>query len=84
MFDVIDLLNGIIKGIGDTVEFLIDLIPWGSPFDLLQNVLDTELLSMINYFIPIPEMIALAESWGIAIAFWYLISVAARWLKLIQ
>lgn len=81
---IVDLLNGFIKTVGETIGNIINAIPLGSPFDAWQNVLDNDILGIINWFLPITEIIVTLEAWCLAIALWYLLSVVLRWLKAIE
>lgn len=78
---LIDFVNFCIKGIGDTVGDLIGLLSRWCPFYALEVALDGDFLGMINWFIPISEMIAILEGWGIAIGASYVVSIILRWLK---
>lgn len=55
-----------------------------SPFSSFHNLAgDVPFLGMVNWFVPVSEMIAIVEAWTVAIALYYLYSVVARWVKLI-
>ena len=43
-----------------------------------------DLLSQINFFLPIYEFGAILEAWLVAVGVYYAISVVARWLKAID
>jgi hypothetical protein len=54
------------------------------PFKAVQNTLDNEILAVINWFVPVLEIVVMLQTWVICIGLWYGISVALRWLKAIQ
>ena len=55
-----------------------------SPFTIVEHAGFADLISQINYFVPIYEMVSIAEAWLVAVAIWYGISVVARWVKAIE
>jgi hypothetical protein len=76
-------LQKLIDIAGTSLSFIVDLLPQ-SPFSLAQSSQFSDLLADINYFVPIYEFIAIGQAWLIAIAAYYLYSVFARWIKMIQ
>jgi len=77
------ILNKVIEIIGSIISVLYDLLP-NSPFNIISNSQFSELISQINYFLPVYEFVAIMETWLIAIAVFYLYSIFARWIKAIQ
>ena len=68
---------------GGFTSALIQLFP-RSPFKAwLQAAHNIPALSVLNYFLPISQMIAIMQLWLVAVALFYLYSVIARWVKLI-
>jgi hypothetical protein len=65
-------------------------LPNFCPFDNLMRYLNTsasgvgKFLGMLNWFVPIAEMVVVLEIWGTAIVIWYLASIALRWVKAIE
>lgn len=85
MGDIItDVLNGFIQTIVDTANSVFRSMPALCPFSAFQNLLSNDLLAMINWFIPMSEMVFILESWGAAVAGWYIFSIILRWLKAVQ
>jgi hypothetical protein len=80
---VVDFINTVIEQIGNLVTFLIGLLP-PSPFVAFQNLLSNDILSMVNWFIPLEQMIGLLDMWLKGILTWYAISVILRVVKLRQ
>lgn len=76
-------LQKLIDIAGTSLSFIVDLLPQ-SPFSLAQSSQFSDLLADINYFVPIYEFIAIGQAWLIAVAAYYLYSVFARWIKMIQ
>jgi len=73
----------IINGLGGLVNAA-EVLPT-SPFANAQAVtLDNELLAMLAWFVPFPQIIAVLQAWVIAIGTWYLAMKGMRWMKLIQ
>lgn len=78
----VQLLLDAIAAVGN----LIGLLFPPSPFTMLDHLPAQfqELVAGINYFLPIYEMVTIAEAWLIAVAAYYVISVIARWVKAID
>lgn len=60
---------------------LLPLSPFAGFIDSLEAV---PYLGYINYFIPVGAMLKIGTAWLSAIALFYLYSVLARWIKLIE
>ena len=71
----------------DAVAFVLNglfaLLP-KSPFSWVSASPFSDLLSKINYFIPVSDFLTLLEAWLLAIGVYYLYSVWARWVKAID
>ena len=70
--------------LGSLADGLVSLLPL-SPFtDMIATLEKMPYLGLINWFIPISGMVALAGGWLMAIGLYYAYSVVARWIKLIS
>lgn len=66
------------------LSVILSLLPL-SPFaDAIDNLSQLPYLAYLNYFVPINTFIKIGEAWLAAIALFYLYSVLARWIKLIE
>lgn len=64
--------------------FLLSILPT-SPFaPIIDNLEQLPYLGYINYFVPVGICIKIGEAWLAAIVVFYLWSVVARWIKLIE
>jgi hypothetical protein len=72
-------INGV-GGFGDAIGYL-----FLSPFERITNVIsDTQVLQMLNWVLPMAEIIAILQAWLLAIGGWYVAKVGLRWLKVIS
>lgn len=70
--------------LGSLADGLISLLPL-SPFtEMITTLEQFPYLGMLNWFIPIAQMVGIAGGWLLAIGLYYAYSVIARWLKLIS
>lgn len=80
-------LSSFLQLILDAVAFVLNglfaLLP-KSPFSWVSASPFSDLLSKINYFIPVSDFLTLLEAWLLAIGVYYLYSVWARWVKAID
>lgn len=66
------------------LSVILSLLPL-SPFtDAIDSLTELPYLAYLNYFVPINTFIKIGEAWLAAIALFYLYSVIARWIKLIE
>lgn len=66
------------------LAFLLSILPT-SPFaPISDNLEQLPYLGYINYFVPVGICIKIGEAWLAAIVVFYLWSVVARWIKLIE
>lgn len=76
-----------ISNIGITLIFLsyvISRLP-ESPFRaFIGGIQSIPYLDVLNWFIPVSEMIAVLQAWLLAITGYYIISLIARWIKVIE
>lgn len=80
IFIVFNKFIDIVSGMAD---FFYNILP-SSPFVILENSDFNDLISKINYFLPIYEFVGILEFWLIAISIWYIYSIFARWIKAIE
>lgn len=79
---IIKATNLLISGIGALGTSLIDLLP-DSPFNVL-NEIQIPYLEALNWLIPVNFMVSVLSYWVFAIGLYYVVSVALRWVKIIQ
>lgn len=66
------------------LAFLLSILPT-SPFaPIIDNLEQLPYWGYINYFVPVGICIKIGEAWLAAIVVFYLWSVVARWIKLIE
>ena len=66
------------------LSVILSLLPL-SPFaDAIDSLTQLPYLAYLNYFVPINTFIKIGKAWLAAIALFYLYSVIARWIKLIE
>lgn len=64
--------------------FVIGLLP-ESPFNTFISSLDTvPYLSYVNWFLPVTEMLAILQVWLAVVTSYILVSMVARWIKLVS
>lgn len=77
METVLSIFNNFFTGI-------YNLLP-NSPFNrMIELVGDIPYLAELNWFIPIPQIIAVAEIWLTAITVYYLYSAIMRFIRLVK
>ena len=66
------------------LALIISLLPL-SPFsDYIDKLKQLPYLGYLNYFVPVGTCLKIGAAWLSAIALFYLYSVVARWIKLIE
>ena len=66
------------------LSVILSLLPL-SPFaDAIDNLSQLPYLGYLNYFVPVETLLKIGAAWLAAIALFYLYSVLARWIKLIE
>lgn len=84
---LITVVNMIIASIGGLLSMLVNLLPL-SPFkiDAIQNIntVVQDNMSTFNWFVPVDAILGVTVYWLMAIAAYYVISVAMRWAKMIE
>ena len=79
---LVGFVNLLIKALGEIITVLLEILPT-SPF-LLVNEINLPFLEELNWIIPIDFMISVSLTWLICIAIYYIVSIALRWIKVIQ
>jgi len=77
------LLQNIIDGLGEALEWVIDLLP-DSPFNLIDNSAISDYLGAFNWIVPMDQIIAILQLWVSAILVYYAWVVVLRWIKAID
>ncbi len=77
-------MDSLIMGIDNILSDIISVLP-NSPFTSYitasTNSDIADVLSWVNLFVPVAQMIAVGELWLVGITGYYIISVAMRWVK---
>lgn len=76
-------LQFLIDAVGLLLNALVLLFP-PSVFTFVENSQFNDLLSNINYFLPISEFVAITETWLVGVGVYYLYSIYARFIKAIE
>lgn len=79
---LIKFVNIIILAVGNLIETLISILPT-SPFTIIESI-EIPYLESLNWVFPIPIYITILELWLVAIGVYLVISVALRWVKVIE
>lgn len=77
---IVNALNNLIAAVGKLFAVLINLLP-NSPFNYVLG-LDYKWVDAINWIFPLMEVIAQLQAYVAAVAVYYVIRVALRWIKL--
>lgn len=73
-------LSDVFGGLADGVIRLLPRSPFRAWLDAAHSIPG---LGVLNYFIPVAEMVSILQLWLVAIGLFYLYSVIARWVKLL-
>lgn len=77
-----DFINGIIDTFSNVLDSIIDLLPL-SPFaKFTYMTLDSGLLALLNYFLPISEIVSVLQLWLIAVAGYYLYKFILKFIRM--
>lgn len=76
---IIRIINIVIEKVGQALQMILMILP-DSPFIYVMN-LESEWLGYINYFFPFTAAIAHLELFLLAVALYYVIRIALRWVK---
>jgi hypothetical protein len=65
-------------------SWVLNLLP-KSPFQsYIQQIGNIPYLAELNWFVPVPQLIAIGTAWLAAISGYYLYSIILRWIRAIQ
>lgn len=79
-----EIFNFVIETIGGLIQIVLQIFP-DSPFkEMTPDTPDNVVLSYITWFIPFPTMAMHFAYFLTALALYYVVRIAARWLKLIR
>lgn len=76
---VIAMINKVISAAGAAITGIFILLPQ-SPFLWIEEI-DSEVLEAINWIIPVSAMISHIQLYVTAVAIYYALRIALRWLK---
>ena len=78
------MLDWIVEKLLSFLSYVVAALP-RSPFTaFIEDVSHFPFLGYANWFLPIGKMLEAGAAWLAAIALFYLYSMIARWIKLIQ
>lgn len=77
------VVNTIISGFCTLITWGLELLPL-SPLAYVGEFIDTQILSYINWFVPVKTILNILGVWCSAMAVYYMVSVALRWAKAIE
>lgn len=81
---LVDFFNLLIRAIGALISLLVGILP-DSPFLLINELFeDIPFISNINWVIPFGTFLYIAILWGVAIGVYYIVSIALRFVKMIE
>lgn len=81
---IINIINKLISGIASFGNSLFSLLP-NSPFNNIgENSFFNTISGKVNYFLPVNQILIIFSTWLVAIASYYIIMIALRWLKAIE
>ena len=66
------------------LALILSLLPLSPFVEFIDSLDEIPYLGYINYFLPVGTMLKIGAAWLSAIAIFYLYSVVARWIKLIE
>lgn len=73
-------LNALFNGF---LQRILELLPL-SPFkQYISQVADIPYLGILNWFLPVSEILGVMATWLVSVGLFYLYSVVMRWVKLI-
>lgn len=81
---IVEMINALISGLASALSTIILILP-DSPFEAMNNLtLDNVFLEGLMWIIPINHIISFLQAWVGAIAVYYIVMIALRWLKAIE
>ena len=79
-----ELANNVINGLGSMMDNVLNILPT-SPFRSLNEVtVHNQVLQMLAWVVPFPQMIALGQAWVVCVMGYYIVMKGLRWAKMIQ
>lgn len=79
-----DIINSLIDWVTQQFTSVLELFPL-SPFtDAIATLASLPYINYVNWFIPIDNFLTILSVWISMIALYYLYSVVARWVKVIE
>ena len=79
-----DFLSSVGETISSIGDKIIELLPRSPIAFIDSNPQIKEIISFMNWFIPVDTMIAMTEAWLTAILIYYVVQVILRWTKIIE
>ncbi len=76
---IISIINRVIEAVGSAISAIFIFLP-NSPFLWVEEI-DSEVLEAINWVIPVSAMISHIQLYVTAVAIYYVLRIALRWLK---
>jgi hypothetical protein len=76
---IISLINKVIAAVGSAISAIFMLLP-SSPFLWVEQI-DSQVLEVINWILPVSAMISHIQLYVTAVAIYYVLRIALRWLK---
>lgn len=76
---IISIINRVIEAVGSAISAIFILLP-NSPFLWVEEI-DSVVLEAINWIIPVSAMISHIQLYVVAVAIYYALRIALRWLK---
>jgi len=73
------ILDGLVAAVNLVFSFFPD-----SPFQFIADSSFSSLISQVNYFVPVYEVVSICESWLVSIGIYYAYSLWARWVKAVE
>lgn len=81
---LLSLLQSIIDGFASLLSTVVLVLP-NSPFNgLSAMVLDSTWFGYLCYIVPVPQILALLEAWGVSVGLFYVYMIILRWVKAIE
>lgn len=78
------LLQSILDGFAVLLSAIVAILP-SSPFQGIYNItIDSDTFGYVCYFLPIPQMVSLLETWGTAVLVYYAYMIPMRWVKAVE
>lgn len=81
---LVDFVNLLIESIGKIIDVVAMILP-DSPFLIINELFEKiPFIAELNWVIPFGTFIYIGTLWGGAIGIYYIVSIALRFLKMIQ